>query len=245
MFLQSAALFGGILTMQEPEPTEQPEPSSTLDSPPIVEPPALTTPTDAPVQTVVIDPDQLPMPQEDAFSWLGLLPGFGVGAIISALIAAFMLHIIENKRQENENKRKKMELRRLDQRQWNQDIREAFVETRAKLTELKDVVSWTTLYSYIDEQKAIEGQFSKALKIRSSLAAVKDSVNIYAEQPLVDAFQSTVNVAEEFLEKFKVEGEKMTFPKEHIAPKRQVDYSAIEQKLLEEVRKALKTPDDW
>ena len=173
------------------------------------------------------------------------LSGFGWGAVVAAIIGGCVVYLVEGRRQQGENTRKQMDLKRQDERQWNNDIRQSFIDARAELNDLSQITSWTRLLAHVsDAADDIEKQFNRALAVHRNLSAVEDGLRIIAEDELVDQFSRATKEAADFLDKFTVSSQSVSFPLEE-ANKPRVDYSNIERQLLEAVRKALRTPDYW
>lgn len=175
-----------------------------------------------------------------------LLPTFGIGTIIGAFITASVLYGLENKRQNGENRRKALELRRIDERQWNQEIREAFVKARAQLNKLNLTVSRTRLFSNvsIDERELLR-LYQDALAVQTELEAITDGLRVIAGDDLIATFREAVATASDFLGQWTVKDNRIvTYTRETANATKKPDFKAIEEKMLQAVKKALKTLDE-
>jgi hypothetical protein len=213
----------------------------TIPSPPPPLPQPIPPGTNPPNVTVNLPPEVLN--HGDQLS--GVLSGVGIGAIIAAAISGIVLWVIEGRRQRGENTRKLMELRRADQRQWNEEIRASFVKARAQLNRFRDLVGNTRLHAHFAENREDMISFYQQITdVRAQLIAIKDDLRVVAEDDLVDAFDAAPELVLGFLKQFSAEGDHVTYTPETVKTTKVPDYEQVEESMLQAVRNALKTPDE-
>ncbi|QLL08989.1 hypothetical protein [Mycobacterium vicinigordonae] len=177
--------------------------------------------------------------------WLGGWSGVGLGAIIGAIITGTVLFIIEGKRQSGENNRKLMELKRADQRLWNEDIRSSFVAARAQLNKFRTLVGRTRLSAHFSHNREeMISLYQQLTDVRAQLIAINDDLRIVADDDLVSAFNPAAELVLGFLKQFSVEGDHVTYKPETVNSTKVPDYAQVEQTMLQAVRTALKTPSE-
>ncbi|MBN2447244.1 MAG: hypothetical protein JXO22_10985 [Phycisphaerae bacterium] len=193
-----------------------------------------------------LPPDLVPPAAEEPSTLLSVLSGVGIGAITAAAISGFVLFVIERIRQNGENKRKQMDLTRQDQRQWNQEIRDAFAKSRDQLRILRGVVGNTRLAAHWsnNEDEMVEN-YQSALAIKERLAATADSLRAIADNDVVEKFNAATALTEGFIKQFSVKEGRVTYTKETVNSTKVPDYEGVEEALLSAVKAALKTPTDW
>ena len=228
----------------EPPPPPLPNLQTTID------PPIPLAPSQPPnPSTVVVQlPDDLvhQMTGDNTSWWLSALSGFGVGAVVAAVISAFVLYFLEKKRQNGENTRKQMELTRADQRRWDQEIRDAFSTVRGHLASLRTVVGNTRLAAHwSNNQDEMLKNYQQTITITNELAAIADSLRVVADDDLIEKFNAATQLAIAFLAQFSPVDGRVTYTVETVNSTKIPDYEAVEKDLLAAVKQAIKTPDDW
>ncbi|MFI2837545.1 hypothetical protein [Mycolicibacterium sp. PDY-3] len=195
-------------------------------------------------------PTELLKPPAETSTLTALLSGVGIGAVVAAAISGLILWLVEGRKQKGENARKVMELRRQDQRQWDEEIRKSYAEAQATLRTLRVNLTWTRLIraASVEQPKGLQPgtlveQFKEALSLRNSLASLTDKLSPIADDDLVKAYQTAVDVWTAYLEKFKGGGDQMTYPLERFQDPDDPDFDKIEADLLSATKAALKTPD--
>jgi hypothetical protein len=175
----------------------------------------------------------------------GVLSGVGIGAITAAVISGIVLWVIEGRRQRGENTRKLMELRRADQRQWNEEIRTSFVKARAQLNRFRDLVGNARLHAHFaGNREDMISFYQQITDVRAQLTAIKDDLRVVAEDDLVNAFDTAAELVLAFLKQFSVERDHVTYTPETVKTTQVPDYEQVEESMLRAVRNALKTPDE-
>jgi hypothetical protein len=189
-------------------------------NPPAIEPPHPPTVTpDAPTTVVVQLPDDLinRLSGSSTSWWLSALSGFGVGAILAAAISGIVLYFIERKRQQGENTRKRMELKRTDQRRWDQEIREAFTDVRGELASMRTIVGNTRLAAHwSNNEDEMLRNYQKVEAIRAHLGAIADSLRVVADDNLIQKFNATTDLATDFAKQFGVKDGRVAYTVETV-----------------------------
>jgi hypothetical protein len=223
-------------------PGHLPVPTQVPNLPVPVNPhPPVPVPTGSQPPHVVVDlPPELLHHTDPLIS---VLSGVGIGAVIAAIISAGVLWLVEGRRQKGENMRKLMELQRLDQRQWNEDIREAFKTARVLLTKFRWVVGDTRLYAHFaDNRDDMTSFYNQLIELQSELAGIRDDLRIIAEDDLVDAFDAGVEMIRDYIGQFGVEGDHVTYKVETVKSTKPPDWDGLEERMLAAVKAALRTP---
>lgn len=198
----------------------------------------------------VIPPDILKIPHDiyvhgaDSTPILGvILSAIGIGAIVAAVITAVTTAKLEKKRQQSENARKLLELRRLDERQWNGEIREAFTDARKHLAAFRTVVGNTRLAAHwSDNADEMVKAYQQLLAIVDQLTATRDRLRVIAKDELVQTFTAAIDLVQDFVSQFGVIDGQVTYTVETVRSTKVPDHKSVEEAMLESVRTALKTP---
>lgn len=190
------------------------------------------------------EPPPPPPVDVDTSTIEALLPGLGVGAIVAAIIGGCVVLFVERIRQRGENFRKWMDLTRQDERQWNQELRDAFKVVRAQLALLKNTVSNVRLAAHWSGHSFV-GDYQKVIEIRNELASVADGLRVFADDSVVQKFTRATSLTDEFLKQFEVSGGEVTYLRETVYETRVPPFQDVEEEILAAVQKALKTPAEW
>jgi hypothetical protein len=198
----------------------------------------------------VIPPDILQIPHDIYVHGAGstptlgvILSAIGIGAIIAAVITAVTTTKLEKKRQQSENARKLLELQRLDERQWNGEVREAFTDARTHLATFRTVVGNTRLAAHwSNNADDMVKAYQQLLAIVDQLTAIRDRLRVITKDELVQTFTAAIDLVQEFVKQFGVTDGHVTYTVETVRSTKVPDHKRVEEAMLESVRTALKTP---
>ena len=213
-----------------------------------VQPPDLPAPTGNGSND--IPPDFLQIPHDiyvhgtQSTPTLGvILSAVGIGAIVAAVITAITTTKLEKNRQKAENARKLLELRRLDERQWNGEIRKAFTDARNNLATFRTVVGNTRLAAHwTNNAEQMVDSYQKLLAIVDQLTAIRDRLRVIANPELVQASTAAIDLVQQFVKQFGVTDGHVTYTVETVGSTKVPNYESVEEAMLVSVRTALKTP---
>jgi hypothetical protein len=180
----------------------------------------------------------------DGSSTLGvILSAVGIGAITAAIITAIATARLDKKRQDSENARKLLELQRLDDRQWNGEIRDSFNEARNHLATFRTIVGNTRLAAHwANNAESMVTAYQQLLAIIDQLTAIRDRLRVFAKEDLIQTVTAAVELVEGFVKQFVVADGHVTYTVETVRSTDVPNSKSVEEALLQAVRSALKTP---